>query len=455
MATSAFAGNPLLIDLLPLVDAGWLEQEPLLGAPIDDAQVRFEQVIAHKRRLLDAAFEGFSTHASVEEHQSFAAFCDAQAWWLEDFALFMVLSAVHDGGSWSSWAEPLRRRSAAALAEVRAEHPLELERVRFVQYLFFHQWQALRAYANSQAVSLVGDIPIFVAYDSADVWSNQEIFWLDEAGRPTVVAGVPPDYFSATGQLWGNPLYRWDVLAEQKYAWWIKRFRAMRQTVDEVRIDHFRGFAAYWEVEGDAETAIDGRWVKGPGRAMFDQVHAELGAFGIIAEDLGVITPDVDALRAGQGYPGMKVLQFGFGGNGANPHLPHNHTWDCVVYTGTHDNDTTVGWYLSAPAHVADHVRRYGAFDGNEIAWQLMAMAWGSCADLAIAPVQDVLGFGSDARMNTPGTSEGNWGWRLQPGQLGSAHATRLAALTDLYGRLATTEEEDADAEPTAAMAAS
>ena len=442
-STSAFAGNPMMIDLQHLVDEGWLRSDPMLGAPRDGVQVPFEEVVAHKRRLLDASFEGFSETSTEEEREAFELFCDKQSWWLGDFALFSLLRELFDGASWSSWPDPLRERETSALQKVWVEHRRSIERICFIQWVFWTQWSGLKDYANSRGISIMGDIPIFVAYDSADVWSNQEIFWLDELGHPLYLAGVPPDYFSETGQLWGNPLYRWDTLEARGYDWWVKRFRSILEMVDEVRIDHFRGFAAYWEVPAGAKTAINGQWVKGPGRKLFDAVRAELGDIGIIAEDLGVITPDVSALRDGLQLPGMKVLHFAFGSGASNGYLPHNYTPRSVVYTGTHDNDTTVGWYLGSPDYVRDHIRRYGEMDGNDIAWQLMRLGWQSSAELAIAPVQDILGLGSDARMNTPGTAEGNWGWRLSSDQLAPHHAERLARLTRLYARDHFEEERD------------
>ncbi len=435
-ATSAFAGNPLLIDLESLVEKGWLTTSPTQDAPQDNESVDFDAVIAHREPLLRQAFAGFLKSATTTEHAALEAFCTAEAFWLEDFALFEVLSITHNRALWSQWPAPARDRHPEALDTLRKAQADELAYVRFVQWVFFTQWTELRAYANERHVEMVGDIPIFVALNSADVWSHRDLFWLDAQGEPTVVAGVPPDYFSELGQRWGNPLYRWDVMEDNGYAWWIQRFEMSARLFDSVRIDHFRGFAAYWEIPASCPTAVDGSWKPGPGRKLFDAVQQALGDFPVIAEDLGDITPDVEALRDDLELPGMKILQFAFGGDAGNTHLPHQHLFRSAVYTGTHDNDTTVGWYWGAPQHVRDHLWRYAKLSGDDVGWGMIGLAWSSCADLALVPIQDVLGLGSDARMNVPGEAKGNWSWRLWSGQLQDQHADRLRELTELYGRL-------------------
>jgi 4-alpha-glucanotransferase len=437
-ARSAFAGNPLLIDLDRLVECGWLtdlEQGEGAGGPPD--RVRYDQASASKQATIARAHRRFEADARPDERAEFEQFRARQRGWLDDFALFMALKEVHKESAWFDWDEALVRRQPEALEAARRELAASVRREQFAQYLFFKQWGALKSYANAHGIRLVGDIPIFVAHDSADVWAHQDLFFLDPTGRATVVAGVPPDLFSATGQRWGNPLYRWARLAEQGYAWWIERFRHTFQLVDIARLDHFRGFQAYWEVPAAHATAETGRWVAGPGAALFEAVEAALGRVPVIVEDLGLITPEVVLLRDRLGYPGMKVLQFAFGDDATNPYLPHNYTQDCVVYTGTHDNDTTVGWFASLPEAERHNVRRYLGTHGDDIAWDLIRCALASVADTAIVPLQDVLALGSEARMNLPGKPDGNWAWRYREDQLRPEHAERLAELTEVYGRAA------------------
>jgi 4-alpha-glucanotransferase len=326
-------------------------------------------------------------------------------------------------------------RKPAALADAQKNLAEAIDRQRFRQFLFFKQWGELRSYGQRKGVRLIGDIPIFVNGDSADVWARPEHFLLDQKGRQSVLAGVPPDYFSSTGQLWGNPLYDWEELRRTKYTWWVERLRMMLSLVDLVRIDHFRAFAAAWHIPAESKTAQSGEWVPGPGAEFFQSLRKQLGSLPVVAEDLGLITEDVHRLRESTGLPGMSVLQFAFGGDAENRYLPHNHAANSVAYTGTHDNDTTRGWYTSAPESVRDHVRRYLARDGNDIAWDLIRVAWASPADLAITPLQDVLDLGTEARMNTPGVPEGNWAWRVPPGALREEMLDRLMGLTYLYGR--------------------
>jgi 4-alpha-glucanotransferase len=354
---------------------------------------------------------------------------------LDDFAIFSALSEAH--GPWADWDGPLRNHAPEAIEQEREPLAEQVEFHTFCQYLFFEQWGALRAHANALGIAVVGDIPIFVAYDSADAWAHPHLFKLDQDGQPTVVAGVPPDYFSATGQLWGNPLYDWQAMADDGFQGWIARFRHLLELVDVVRVDHFRGFQAAWEVPAHAKTAVGGRWVEGSGMAVFDAVDKALGGHvPIIAEDLGVITDEVRALLQATGFPGMKVLQFAFGGGIDNPYLPHNfRDPNCVVYTGTHDNDTTVGWFAGLSEEERGSVLRYTGTDGSAIADDLMRLALGSTAITALVPLQDVLALGSEARMNTPGETGSSWSWRVRTDQLDAARAERLAELTAIYGR--------------------
>jgi 4-alpha-glucanotransferase len=443
---SAFAGNPLLIDLEALVAEGLLKAEALAKLPtFPEDRVDYGAVIPFKLGILREAHAHFECAASAEQRRAFAAFCEAEKGWLDDYALFMALKEAHGGRVWNAWDAPLRRRDAAALQKAAREHARSIERHKFWQWCFFEQWLALKRYANARAIRVIGDIPIFIAFDSADAWANPELYYFDEDGNPTVVAGVPPDYFSATGQRWGNPLYRWEVMAERGFDWWIARFRAALTLYDLVRIDHFRAFEAYWEIPAGEPTAASGRWVEGPGQAFFDALEDALGELPIIAEDLGLITPEVEALRDANDLPGMKVLQFAFGEDASHPYLPHNYPRNCVVYTGTHDNDTTRGWFESASERERDFVRRYLARGDEKVALELVRLACASVADLCIVPVQDVLDLGSEARMNTPGSAHGNWSWRLREAQLEPWVAPWLSELATLYGRLTPEVKEKSD----------
>ena len=438
MSSSAFAGNVLLIDLAELRQRGWLSADDLVPTDgLHGAQVNFERVIAYRMERLQRAARRFAASATPEERADLAAFCAAHADWLEDYALFLALSEQFDNRLWSDWDSPLAQRNHSALQQARAKHAERIDFWTFGQWCFFRQWAALRAYAHSRNVQLVGDMPIFISLNSADVWARPDLFQLDAAGRPTVVAGVPPDYFSATGQRWGNPHYRWAAHEAEGFAWWIARLRATFALVDLVRIDHFRGFESCWEIPADAPTAIGGKWVAAPGAALFTAVSKALGPLPIIAEDLGVITPEVTALRQRFGFPGMRILQFAWGQDdgGKNAYLPHNHTQDSVVYPGTHDNDTTVGWWASAPESVRHHVREYLACDGGDIAWTLIRAASASVADIALFAMQDVLRLDGCQRMNTPGMAHGNWGWRFTWDQVQPGHAAALAHFGQLYNR--------------------
>lgn len=436
MSSSAFAGNVLLIDLADLHEQGWLDAEALQpGTPFDALALDFTRVVPWRMERLRRAASGWSENASVTQREDYARFCASQAGWLEDYALFMSLADHFGWQDWADWPPVLASREPAALATAREVHAEAIAFWKFCQWRFFHQWKSLKAYANAQGVQIVGDAPIFIACQSAEVWARPELFELDENHRQTVVAGVPPDAFSETGQRWGNPLYRWSAHASEGYAWWISRVRAIFELVDIVRIDHFRGFAAHWEIPASEETAVKGHWVPGPGAALFDAITAALGPLRIIAEDLGVITPDVVALRQQFDFPGMRILQFAFGSDNANAYLPHRHTPDSVVYTGTHDNDTTPGWWHQISETERQHVRDYLAIDGNDIGWQFIRAACASVADLAIHPLQDVLGLGSDARMNFPGKPSGYWEWRFDWPQLQPRQHTLLASFCELYGR--------------------
>lgn len=434
---SAFAGNPYLISPDDLLVEGLLTEDDLADRPdFPSDRVDYGAVIPYKLRLLRRAYERFTEGVRPDLEEAFAAFRREHAFWLDDFALFMALKEAHGGASWDTWAPPLRDRDPQALQQARRKHRRVIERQAFSQFLFFRQWAGLREYARQRGVFFLGDVPIYVAYDSADVWANPDLFYLDEQGRPTVVAGVPPDYFSPTGQRWGNPIYRWEVHRERGYAWWLERLRQTLRQVDLVRLDHFRGFAGYWEVPAEEPTAVNGRWRPGPGEDFFRAVFARLGEVPLIAEDLGEITPDVVALRDAFNLPGMKVLVFAFGSGPENPFLPHHYTPNCVVYTGTHDNDTVVGWWHErATAFERDFCLRYLGSNGAEIAWDLVRLAWASVAQLAIAPMQDLLGLGNEARMNYPGRQEGNWAWRMTEDALHPALRDRLRELNYLYQR--------------------
>jgi 4-alpha-glucanotransferase len=441
---SAFAGNPMLISPEKLVEIGHLAAEDLESMPFfPDDRVDFGPVIYHKTNLLNRAFANFRTQAPTQQRAAFAQFCEEQTAWLEDFALFMALKEAHGLGPWHEWQQGAARRDPEALALWRQDLAEEIESQKYRQWQFFEQWIAVKEYANEKGIRIIGDIPIFVALDSTDVWANPDLFHFDEDLQPTVVSGVPPDYFSETGQLWGHPLYRWEVMAERGYAWWIDRFQMAFTQSDVVRIDHFRGFYDYWEVPAGEETAIKGRWLYGPGADLFNAVTEALGRVAIIAEDLGDFDKKsragVDALQAKFGYPGMKVLQFAFGTGPADPFLPHNYASpDWVVYTGTHDNDTVVGWYQETSTEdERDYARKYLGSDASDIAWDLIRMAWASTANTAMTTPQDLLSLGHHARMNTPSTlGPPNWCWRLLPGTLTNDIAKQLLELTAIYGRM-------------------
>lgn len=424
-SSSVHAGNPRFISLEPLIEKGWLAGPPLEEGTISDYGRSF---------AVSLAWEGFKDHASEEDRVEFDRFCAEQGHWLEDFALFQALHAEQDG-CWWEWQPILRDREPQALAMARSRVADQIAAIRFEQYLFFTQWMKLKHYANSKGVLLFGDVPIFVAHDSAEVWSHPQIFDLLENGQPRVVAGVPPDYFSATGQRWGNPLYRWDIMRANGFSFWIERMKTQSTLFDFVRIDHFRGFEAYWEIPATEETAMNGTWVKAPGEELFARLYEMMPDLALVAEDLGIITPEVDNLRHRYGLPGMRILQFAFSGEVDNPYLPFQHTRDSVVYTGTHDNDTTLGWYNSLDDDTRSYVNEYLGRSIEAMPWPLIRTALASKANMAIIPMQDVLGLGEGHRMNTPGTSEGNWHWRFTWEYFGSDLVERLKRLVTIYGR--------------------
>jgi 4-alpha-glucanotransferase len=439
---SAFAGNPYLISPEMFIQDGLLTHDDLRDLPdFPASRVNFGLIIPWKIDLLDLAFSRFQADIG-DLRGGFDYFCARNAAWLDDFCLFMALKDANDGNAWNSWEESIRARDRSAVEKARVSLAEGIQRHSFYQFIFFRQWESIRKYANEKGVKIIGDAPIFVAYDSADVWAHPELFYLDEEGSPTVVAGVPPDYFSETGQLWGNPLYRWDVHKKSGYEWWLARFRAILRLVDFVRLDHFRGFAGYYEIPASAETAETGRWVPGPGSDLFRALDAKLSdgpttseiALPIIAEDLGVVTADVTALLDEFGLPGMRVLQFGFTGP-ENLFLPHNYVQNCAAYTGTHDNDTARGWFNTAPDEEREFALHYLNTDGSDFAWDLIRAVWSSVADIAVAPIQDLLNLGGEARMNFPSTLGGNWEWRMKEEDLSPSLAEKVRELNWLYLR--------------------
>jgi 4-alpha-glucanotransferase len=447
MSFSAFGGNGSLVSPERLVQDGLLETSDLAGAPALPAdRVDYARAVEWKLGVLRTSFRRFRQHGAPYP-DDYCAFAEQNAFWLEDYALFTALKDAHGGRVWTAWEEGAARREPAALARWRNRLADGVQFRKYLQYLFHRQWTALRRYCGERGIRIIGDVPIYVAHDSAEVWANRELFHLDERGEPYVVAGVPPDYFSDTGQRWGNPIYRWDAMARTGFQWWIDRFRASFELADMLRLDHFRGFEAYWEIPASEPTAVEGRWVKGPGAALFESVKGALGHAPMIAEDLGVITPEVDALRDHLGYPGLRILQMAFGDDPkAGEYRPHGHASNCAVYTATHDHNTTVGWFTAPPgsestqtaeeiARERDYALRYACSDGREIHWDFIRLALGSVAELAIFPLQDVLGLGTEARMNRPGTARGNWEWRFAGEALTPSVQDRLADLTRVYER--------------------
>jgi 4-alpha-glucanotransferase len=444
---SSFAGNPLLISIEKLLEEGLLEASDLKDKPdFPENEVDFGPLIQWKLPVLRKAYRRFVAEATEDQKREFERFTNQNGSWIDDYALFMALKDAHALRPWNEWEPELVSRHPETLSQWNLDHPEEVGAHRFNQFLFTRQWSALRHYCNERGILIMGDIPIYAAHDSADCWAHPELFHVDENGNPTLVAGVPPDYFSATGQYWGNPIYRWDRMAETGYEWWIDRMRCTFSRLDVIRIDHFRGFEAYWEIPATEDTAVNGRWVEGPRTQLFDAIHRTLGDLPVVAENLGIITAEVEAMRRGLGFPGMAVLQFAFGTNRNSPGiLPHTYTTDTAAYTGTHDNDTTVGWWKStgegtthSPEQIAAErafARTYLGCEDAEIHWGFIRVILSSVAELAIMPLQDILGLGSEARMNTPGTLGGNWRWRYRSDMLTPETRQRLARLTTLYGR--------------------
>lgn len=444
---SAFAGNTLLISPEKLLEDDLITNIDTKGIPdLDLNKIDFRKVYGWKSALLDTAFKDFQTSAHTETRGKFESFCRENTQWLDDYALYRAVKISQCQKPWYEWPDKLKLRDKRTIDIAKEQLTPEIQREKFYQFLFFHQWLALKEYANSSGLKIIGDIPIFVALDSADVWRHQDKFKLNPDGTAKVVAGVPPDYFSKTGQLWGNPIYDWDAMRDDGFDWWIERFRSTFKMVDIARVDHFRGFAAAWEVPGEDKTAENGNWVDVPGQEMFEAVTRELGELPLIAEDLGVITPDVEELRDEFGFPGMRILQFAFSGDAKNHDLPHNYVSNCVAYTGTHDNDTTVGWWRSKVGSSStrgqaeinrerEYCLGYLNSDGDEINWDFIRAVWASVADIAITPLQDLIGSGTESRMNLPATTTGNWTWRFRDGAITDEIVDRLNKLTGIYGR--------------------
>jgi 4-alpha-glucanotransferase len=445
---SAFAGNPLLVSLDTLAERGYLSLQDVKGRPeFPTDQVDFGAVIAWKGPLLRKAFRAFQHGGAAVEREAFDAFCQKHSAWLDEFALFMALKEAHNNVMWTLWDRELALREPSALQQARNALRDEIEGNKFIQFEFERQWRELKAHCGRNHVRILGDMPIYVALDSADVWADRGLFELNAEGQPRVVAGVPPDYFSATGQLWGNPIYRWDAHAKTGYAWWIARFRRALNVLDMIRLDHFRGFAGYYEIPATETTAINGKWVKGPGAPLFEALEHALGQLPIVAENLGVITPEVEELRQRFGFPGMAILQFAFGNDPQAPDFkPHNYTHHLAAYTGTHDNDTVVAWWTSKAGATStrsvtdvekemEYAKRYLNTDGSEINWVMIRAVVASVADTVLFPLQDVLGVGSEGRMNLPGSSSGNWCWRFRSDALVPEISTRLKQLAETYER--------------------
>ncbi len=433
---SAFAGNPYLISPQLLFSENLLSEEDLGDLPKFPAKrVDYEAVIGWKNRVLDRAYERTIQQSDCTLRHSIDVFKKENTSWLEDFAVFMALKDVHGGLPWHTWETKLRDRDPDEINQISKIYHEAIQRHIFKQYLFFKQWGDLHSYALKKKVRIIGDLPIFVSHDSADVWVNPEFFYLKKSGKPKLISGVPPDYFSPTGQIWGNPLYRWKVHQRTGFKWWISRFRMELAQFDMLRLDHFRGFAGYWEIPGDAETADNGRWVKAPGNALFKKLKQELGDIPVIAEDLGVITPDVEEMRKKFGFPGMKILLFAFSGDPQDPYRPHNYPRNCVAYTGTHDNDTALGWYQRVPDEERKFCLQYMNRDGSDFSWDLIRTCWSSVGNLAIAPMQDFLNLDNQSRMNYPGNPSGNWQWRMQDTAIDRGLEERIREINRLYDR--------------------
>ena len=433
---SAFAGNPYLVSPAMIMNMGLLNYKDFEGRPeFPEDKVDYGTAIPWKLTILDRAFRNYLKQKPAQFESDFSCFQEEQAFWLDDFSLFITIKEKFNNIAWADWPTEFKMRDKKTLKKVREEQTEDILRQKFRQFLFFEQWNALHKFANSKNINIIGDIPIFIAGDSADAWANPELFYLDEQRNPTVVAGVPPDYFSPTGQLWGNPLYNWDAHKKNNYHWWAERFRSLTKMVDIIRLDHFRGFSGYWEVPADKPTAEIGRWAPGPGIHFFDEMKKQLGDLPIIAEDLGEITPDVDELRDRYEFPGMKILQFAFG-SPQDPFLPHNYVQNCVAYTGTHDNDTTLGWYRSAPDNERDYCNRYLGTSEEDITWKMIRAIWASVAVVAVAPLQDLFNLGTEARMNFPGKPHGNWTWKMSDETIEEGLINKIRDYNYLFNRL-------------------
>ena len=434
---SAFAGNPYLVSPELLVQDGLLDEEDISNPPVFPlTKIKFNQVNEFKDRLFALAFNNFNKRSLNDPLRSeFEGFCESQKKWLENYAHFFAIKNKFNKAAWNFWPNELRFRKPAGLKIFIKENQLEIRFHSFIQFLFYRQWKALINYAHDHKIKIIGDIPIFVAFDSSDVWSHPNLFDLTEALVPRVVAGVPPDYFSSTGQLWGNPHYLWPNHKKGHYAWWQHRFEKSLEIFDIFRLDHFRGFGGYWEVKAGERTAEHGRWVKGPGKHFFSSIKKSMGKLPIIAEDLGVITPDIKELIAEFGFPGMRVFQFGFSSDADDPFLPHNYIPNCVAFTGTHDNATVRGWYKEAPKKEQEYCLHYLNTTEKNIAWEMIRALWASCAEMVLAPMQDFLSLGNEARMNLPGKLGGNWNWRMKPSSMTDTLSEKISTLNRVYGR--------------------
>jgi 4-alpha-glucanotransferase len=434
-SVSAFAGSPLMVALEPLVASGWLPKPVWPYGGFNNKKVEYGRVVPWRLTQLRAACAGFIAKASEADRAAFATWCAGQSWWLDDYTLFMALETAHGGKAWWDWEAAFIQRDPDALAQARLKYADEIAFWQFVQWCFDTQLAAVKKYANERGVSIMGDLPIFIAHHSADCWARPDLYYLDEKFQPTVVAGVPPDGFTADGQRWGNPLYRWDRMAAEDYAWWTARVRRSLAQADVFRIDHFRGFAGYYEIQASCPTAREGQWVPGPGKALFEAIRRALGPLPIIAEDLGLVTDDVLELLEATGFPGMRVVQFSFGGDATNAFLPHNFTPNCVAYTGTHDNDTAVGWWNTATEHERAYAGSYLAAGPHDLHWAMIRATSNSVANMAVFPLQDVLGLDGAHRMNLPGSTEGNWAWRFTWDMLGAEPTRVLGLITAASGR--------------------
>lgn len=433
---SAFAGNQYLISLDLISEKGLLSRDELKRAKLPvTVEADYEGSYKIKDKLFKKAFTRYKESASESDKKKLADFKKANQYWLDDYTLFMACSIHNKRIPWNQWDRSLAQRKKDALKSAREKFADEIEYLSWLQFEFFGQWHALKSFANSKGIRVIGDIPIFVDHNSSDVWSHPEYFEVDKQGNRKLIAGVPPDYFSETGQLWGNPLYKWDALKKDNFSWWIERFKQMFELYDAIRVDHFRGFDAYWEVSAKEKTAIKGEWVNAPGIELFTTIKKELGELPIIAEDLGVMTPSVEELRDMFNFPGMKILQFAFDSDSTNSFLPHNYPQNCVTYSGTHDNDTTIGWYNTAPAVEQHRAREYTRSDGGNVQWELIRLGMLSVADQAIFPLQDYMNLDSSHRMNTPGTVGDNWNWRYTPDMLNNVDLELIKKLVEMSNR--------------------